>query len=519
VSRLVTAALLLVPGLGTAVAQDAPEREGLVLRAAGAFAGYTLVAPLRSTTTYLLDMDGAVVHEWPCRLRPGNSVYLLDDGSLLRCCRVGGNPTFRGGGQGGCVQRIAWDGSMLWNYVHSSAQQLQHHDIEPLPDGNVLLIVWEHVSRADALAAGRDARELTEAGLWPDAVLEVRPSGPESGEVVWEWHAWDHLIQDVDEARPNHGDVGAHPERIDVNGERRTQPATAEEPARERELAERLAALGYGGDDDDDDDDEADAPRRGRGGPESRADWLHTNSIDYDPALDQIVLSSRRWSEVWVIDHSTTTAEARGSTGGRAGRGGDLLYRWGNPQRHGARGAQTLFGQHDAQWIPAGCPGAGRLLLFNNGQSRPGGRNYSSVDELALPLDDEGRYAPHPYAAAAPSEPCWSYGDAGSARFYSGHISGAQRLPNGNTLVCCGEEGRVFEVTAGGALVWDWRNPLRPDAAPDEPRAGGGAGRERPRARPGGGPGGGPGGPRALFRATRVALDHPGVARLAEKDE
>jgi hypothetical protein len=60
--------------------------------------------------------------------------------------------------------------------------------------------------------------------------------------------------------------------------------------------------------------------------------WNHMNSIDYNPTFDQIAMSVRGNSEVWIIDHSTTTAQAKGHTGGKYGKGGDLLYRYGNPE-------------------------------------------------------------------------------------------------------------------------------------------------------------------------------------------
>ena len=114
----------------------------------------------------------------------------------------------------------------------------------------------------------------------------------------------------------------------------------------------------------------------------------------YNADLDQIAVSVWTFSEFWIIDHSTTTAEAASHKGGRSGKGGDLLYRWGNPRayRAGTKADQKLFRQHNAHWIPKGLPGAGHMLVFNNGGDRPGG-SYSSVDEIVLPVDAQGRYA------------------------------------------------------------------------------------------------------------------------------
>ena len=176
-------------------------------------------------------------------------------------------------------------------------------------------------------------------------------------------------------------------------------------------------------------------------------DFLHTNSIDYNPELDQIVLSVLGYNEIWIIDHSTTTEEAAGSEGGCRGRGGDLLYRWGNPAVYnsGTIRDQTLFAQHDARWIPPGLPGAGNILIFNNGRGRPDG-DYSSVVEIAPPLDKNGTYKKKKNTAFFPRSPDWEYTTLEKSDFFSSHISGAQRLPNGNTLICSGEKGRFFEV-------------------------------------------------------------------------
>ena len=140
-------------------------------------------------------------------------------------------------------------------------------------------------------------------------------------------------------------------------------------------------------------------------------DWLHTNSIDYNPALDQIVVSLAHAGEIWVIDHSTTTAEAAGHTGGNSGKGGDLLYRWGNPANYdrGLPADRRLFSQHDARWIEPGLVGAGNIMFFNNGGGRPEGQ-FSTVDEIAPPVDASGNYTLAAGSAFGPSELAWSYG-------------------------------------------------------------------------------------------------------------
>ncbi len=164
------------------------------------------------------------------------------------------------------------------------------------------------------------------------------------------------------------------------------------------------------------------------------------------------------WYEVWIIDHSTTTAEAAGHTGGRAGQGGDLIYRWGNPAAYG-RGTsqdQQLVQQHDAEWIPDGYPGAGHVTIFNNGYDR----GWSSLEEIVPRLGADGRYVLPAGQAFGPERPVWHYEAENRIDFFSAEISGASRLPNGNTLVCAGVVGHLFEVTPAGEMVWQYVNPV-----------------------------------------------------------
>ena len=143
----------------------------------------------------------------------------------------------------------------------------------------------------------------------------------------------------------------------------------------------------------------------------------------------------------------------------RRWRAGDLLYRWGNPFAHGGGDMledRQLFQQHDAQWIEAGLPGAGNILIYNNRnnvvrEDEPADDEYSSVLEISLPLREDGSYD-----WSAEPEIVWIY-DQG---FYSRIISGVQRLPNGNTLITAGVPGRVLEVTPAGEVVWDFLNPV-----------------------------------------------------------
>jgi hypothetical protein len=252
-------------------------------------------------------------------------------------------------------------------------------------------------------------------------------------------------VQDFDDKKANHGEVGAHPELIDINFGESTIAAMVAKP----DELEKLRAIGYVG-------------GAGRRGATPQTDWLHVNAVTYNAELDQIMLSVFEFSEIWVIDHGTKTAEAAGHEGGKYGKGGDLLYRWGNPRAHraGTVKDQRLFGQHNAQWVAKGLPGEGHALVFNNGMKRTGGA-YSTVDEIVLPVDDKGHYEHTKGKPYGPDKAVWSYAAAKKTDFYAPFISGAQRLANGNTLICSGTNGTVFEVTPKDEIVWKYVNPTR----------------------------------------------------------
>ena len=342
---------------------------------------------------------------------------------------------------------------------------------------------------------------IPEAGIWPDWVVELEPVGTDDARIVWEWRTWDHLVQNADESQANYGDPAANPQLIDLNGIGEAIEISDEELA-------QLQALGYVPEDADAED--------------LSSDIFHTNAIHYNAGLDQIVLSVPEYNEIWIIDHSTTTEEAAGSTGGRWGRGGDLLYRWGNPQNYHMGGPEDrrLFGQHNVHWIEPGCYGEGNLMAFNNGsgrpdsvQPRPGG--FSSVDEWIPPLNAGGTYDREPGQPFGPEELEWTYDQRHPEEddfFFSSFISGASRLPNDNTFIASGTQGRLFEVTPEGDVVWSFSNGL---GVEERGQGGGRPGGRRRRGGflAGGGPGGGGinNGP-GLFRATRIALDHPAIA-------
>src|SRR5579884_2036171 len=456
---------------------------GLWINKPEAFQGYTLFAPVKSTKTFLIDMQGRVVRTWVSDSTPALGAVLLDNGHLLRSELLPEAPGTDGPGAGGRLREFTWEGEIVWDFQLTTDRQLPHHDFTRLPNGNVLLIVWDRKTIPEALAAGRRPDLVDRQLFLLDGLLEIKPTGKTTGEVVWEWHLWDHLVQDHDPSKANYGKVAEHPERMDFN--------FYENPvgviARQKGGVDKLRALGYVG---------SGLPATQ---PRINPDWSHLNAVAYNPELDQIVMTSLPFNEVWIIDHSTTTAEAASHQGGRSGQGGDFLYRWGNPRTHraGTKADQQLFAPHNAHWIPAGLHGAGHLLVFNNGSARPGG-NYSSVEELTLPVDANGRYT-RTGAAPGPAEQVWSYTAPKKADFYSMLLSGAQRLPNGNTLICSGSNGTLFEVTPDGKIVWKYLNPIRGGYGP-------------PRTQQGSDGQFGPVGGGSTFRAYRYGKDYAGFA-------
>lgn len=381
--------------------------------------GYNMIYPHNQPNVYLLDNCGRVVNKWTdsTNMCPGNVAYLLDNGHLIRCnrpCVFLNDPIWAGGG-GEYVQELDWDGNLIWQYQWNDSTGRFHHDVAPMPNGNVLAIAWEMKSRTQALDAGRDPGFMPEDMVWPEVIVELQPNGNGGADIVWEWHAWDHLIQDFDPTKANYGTISDHPELIDINA------------------------------------------------GDSLADWQHANAIHYNPDLDQIVISVPTFNEIWIIDHSTTTAEAASHSGGIAGKGGDLIYRWGNPAAYGRGDSsdQQLGFQHDVHWIDRGLsPGLeldfGKLMIYNN----LAGPNRSELVIIAPVWDT----ITHSYAMTGgtygPATYDWSYTTPNPSDMFSSGLSSGQRLTNGNTLIMVGRSGRAFEITPTEQVVWEYKVPL-----------------------------------------------------------
>jgi hypothetical protein len=318
------------------------------------------------------------------------------------------------GGGGATVEIRDWDNNLEWSFTLNNDTARLHHDIEVLPNGNVLMIAWELKTAEEAVAAGRDTALLQDGELWPDFILEVNPT---LDSIVWEWHVWDHMIQDYDSTKANYGVVADHPELFNLNFVR-----------------------------------------------DGTANWMHSNAIAFNADLNQIVLSSPYLSEIYIIDHSTSPAQAAGHVGGLSGRGGDLMYRWGNPQAYnqGTDDDQLSFFQHDIHWLEQfvnpSHPQYGKLVLFNNEFAEG---SYSRISIIRQPWDmyswaytlENGKWGPTDYDL--------NFGPSDTFKMYSSGLSSVQLLPNNNYLICVGRDGYSFELTPDQEVVWEYKTPLK----------------------------------------------------------
>ena len=443
--------------------------------------GYVLYEPSKSTYSYLIDKEGNVVHVWDSDLNSMNS-YLLPNGHLVRLERDPDFPTFAAGGQAGRIREYNWEGELLWDFEYATETELLHHDIEIMPNGNVLGISWEVIPPEEAIALGMDPEKVPKAGIWLDKIVEIKPVYPDAGEVVWEWRMKDHLVQDMFEDKHNYGNVSDFPRKININ----VPSSEAAGPPMTEEQIEEMKKKGFM-------TSNASVDNRG-------SDITHTNAIAYNADLDQIAISIPGFGEIYIIDHSTTTEEAKSNSGGRWGHGGELLYRWGNAQNYGRgnKEDEKLFAQHDIKWIPKGYPGEGQLMVYNNDIPHPDSKlpsmwaamgdmkspvmdmsvgdvgNYSAVYVWSPEVDGDGNYIIGESEAFGPVDPDWSYTSPDLYSFYSAFISGAQRLKNGHTLITEGMRGRVFEIDSNGDIVWEYWTPYKfdyslPDGSPAQP--------------------------------------------------
>ena len=412
----------------------------------------------KSGRTFLMDEHGRTVHAWPARDRSPEATvaYLLPTGNLLRTSCKHGWQYMDGQfpiGANGTISIVAPDGTVLWEWTHfEPGAEALHHDVEIMPNGNILALSWAMIEAAEAVSFGWQ-RQQGHDRIVLDKVYELAPDlDTGAGRIVWEWSARDHLVQNADPFASNFGDPAESIDLIDVNWP-------------------RLSEVQF-----------------------NTGQLFHMNSVSYHAAEDLILLSSAVFGEIWIIDHSTTTEEARGDSGGRQCVGGNLVWRWGNPQTRGQGGPddQVLYWQHDAHFLPFGVPGSGDLLLFNNGMRRNAeGRPdpdqicmglltgaYSEALELTLPKKPDGLIW-----SGRPPKVEWRFNSDAGLDFYTPFMGGVQRMPNGNTLMLQAYDKRIVEIAPDGSVVMDFNV----------------------------------GGPGRMFRIYKYPPDHPGIRAIVDQ--
>ncbi len=406
--------------IACAIAWSQNRTVGTIVLTDEALDGYTFFSPFSGRSAYMVDNCGALVNKWDQNTLPGLAAYFQKSGQMLRTYKVSPTGPFTSASNAGGLALVNWENETVWSYELNTDTELSHHDAVQMPNGNFLMLTWELIFEDELLSLGRAENQIAPQGFsWGERIIEVKPIGTNEIEIVWEWRIKDHLIQDIDSSLLNFGVVSDHPELFDIN------------------LPDITSSNSH-----------------------SDFDYNHFNAIDYNEELDQILISVRNSDEVWIIDHSTTTAEAASHEGGNTGMGGDILYRWGNPSAY--KGAsiskQRLFGQHGVHWIKFG-PEKGKILIYNNGNGRPG-TDFSTVEILVPPLLEDGRYEKQAGVPYGPEATEWKYGDDESQRFYSPFLSNAQYLDNGNILVNAGSPGDIFEINADKEIVWKYIIPL-----------------------------------------------------------
>lgn len=378
--------------------------------------GYNLIYPHNQPNVFLLNNCGEIVHTWEddANWRPGNTAYLTKEGNLYKTKRDASVTEDRiwAGGGGALLEIRDWDNNLIWDFEMNDSIHRLHHDFAITDQGTIIALAWELKNADECLAAGRDTSTLARGEMWPDWIFEI---DPELDSIIWEWHTWDHLVQEYDSTKANYGVIADSPDKIDVNF----------------------------------------------GRVDGHPDWMHANSLDYNDELDQILLSVPYFNEVWIIDHTTTTAQAASGSGGFSGKGGDLMYRWGNPitYQQGDSTDQTLFFQHDAHWVDDFLnpfqPNFGQIAVFNNRV----GNDYSTANIFDPGWDmyewryakDGNTYAPDDFGVTIThpdTTALWSTG-----------LSSIQVLPNENYLITGGRFGYTFEITPEDEIVWEYITP------------------------------------------------------------
>ncbi len=368
--------------------------------------GYTLLNNLYFGTL-LIDMNGKIIHRWgPLDPQPAK---MLPDGSIIkgRGAKIHGFSC----SDFGILEQIDWSDNVTWSFNDWDEERArQHHDFEregnPVgyyaPDQNFIdygkTLILAHKNIIN--------KSISRITLIDEVIYEVDWNGSLTG---FQWNASDHFDQMGFDNKTKHG--------IYVNP-----------------------------------------------GILCDGDWLHVNSMStlgdniwylLDPINysyfnpQNIIISSRNTNFIAIISRNT----------------GDIVWKVGSNYSNNDFGAKLgqLIGPHHAHMIPKGLPGEGNILVFDNGGLSGYGyfgmpsnfRLWSRVIEFN-PISFEIVWQ---YSHIRVN---WWFPRTGeNHRFFSYYVSSAQRLPNGNTLISEGANGRVFEVTNSSEIVWEYFTPFR----------------------------------------------------------
>jgi hypothetical protein len=390
---------------------------GALVNTPEAMDAYTFFSVTFGRKSYLIDNCGEVIRDWDHQFRAGLAGYMLPDGRILRTSSIN-HPRISQTSQGGLLEIYGWDGDLEWSYDFTDNIRTQHHDIVYMENGNILVLAWEFIDDDEVVELGRDLTRFNRRDLYGEAVYEIKPVGVDDAEIIWEWHLRDHYVQDYDPTKLNYvTDIGDHPRKYDFN------------------------YFGFSA--------------------WSTTDWTHCNALDYNAERDEVLINCRGGNEFWIIDHSTTTAQAATDTGGTRGHGGDFLYRWGNPgaYKKGNNGDIKLFGAHGLEWIPNDRPYGGSIVAFNNGLPRPAG-NFSTVEVVTPAMDEDGNYLMDTDGIFMPEDAVYTYTASGNPRsFFSNYQSNAYFLANGHLFTNRGDYGHFVELDSNEQVVWEYINP------------------------------------------------------------
>ena len=404
--------LVLSSGVSTGVfaTGSLPEKEdalgAVVTFSPGCCDGYTLLN--RETTTVLIDMNGTIVHRWPCVFP--QPAKMLPGGFLI----AGSGYRFIGIGCGdfAALNQYDWNGTVVWSFDDwEDGRARQHHDFERegnpvgyyapgqdfVPSGKTLVLA--HHTVLNTSISWRPVKD--------DVIYEVDWNGSLSGFV---WSTCEHFNEIGFSAETRHG--------MYVN------PGILEDG--DIFHMNSMSLLGAN-------------------------KWYTADPVTYacfNP--ENIIISSRHTNFVAIISRET----------------GRIVWKIGPEYSSDTLEGQKLgqlIGLHHAHMIPQGLPGEGNILLFDNGGWAGYGyfgmprylRLTSRVMEInPVSLDVVWEYQHFSWRM-------WFPRTSEHHRFYSSIMSSAQRLPNGNTLITEGTNARVFEVTNASNIVWEYVAPTR----------------------------------------------------------